>query len=697
MTALLATPTGDVTAGNVRRRPFTGPLLLATYILGLAATLASFHGAAHGSPRGDVFALFWLGVLPPFLITAVSVARKPTPARTTVALSALAAFGTLPKLFRTPSGPLYFDELAHWRQADDLAITGVVGAQNTMVKAIPDFPGLHDLTASLTQATGLSTWSVAVAVVIACHVLGLLGVFTLVTTVLRRVQTLSPDRALRIAGIAAVIYATNSSWMFFDTQFAYETLAVPLVIWAFVFSFAASQVRGARRVGALSGAAALALAAGITHHASAIILVGGLFVLVLITAVRSRSRAVLPVLGAAVLCSVGVGVWLSRSWSLLVGYLGPNFTGAWAQLTGLFGHPAVTAATSGSRSTHHGLFAGSTLPAYEIACSLATPLLLCAVVGTAVARTLRARFTKTPKPADTLGLWSTTESALLSVMAAAYFLSLPLLVTGAGNEVARRSWAYTWIGVGFVVAVFADTWLERRRVGTRRAQRGASVSKRAVVLLGLLSVITVGNVAGGQDEAYRMPGPYAVGSDTRGVDAELLGVASWMRSAVPAHSWVTTDRFTSAVLSSYGRQNSVTPWAHMPLWNLVTTEKLPDDVLQGLRSAQVVYAIVDDRMATSQSQSGFWYDKNEPAHVDNQPTPVPALRRLDCLPWSVPVFASEHYTIYRLDMSKYDAATEARVVALLTARAGATVSNANGKWQAPTTSALTALTSRSCS
>src|SRR5207253_2959399 len=95
-----------------------------------------------------------------------------------------------------------------------------------------------------------------------------------------------------------------------------------------------------------------------------------------------------------------------------------------------------------------------------------------------------------------------------------YFPSLPVMLTEAGNEGARRSWAFTYIGLSLLIAPIIP-WL------LRRAARWPHMEK---VTLGgvaaILSIMLVGNVSMQTNEYYRFPGPYVYGSDTRSTTAE---------------------------------------------------------------------------------------------------------------------------------------------------------------------------------
>jgi hypothetical protein len=689
----LAAPPARDRSGAARRAAFGA--VGGVYLVGAALLVASYHLAAH-DPGPAVFTVFWIGMLAPVVATVLALWSSRTAASARVGLLVvLAVFGTLPKLLRTPTGPLYFDELAHWRQVRNLVDTGVVGRPNGMLRTLPSFPGLHTLTATLEQLTGVSTWTAAVAVVVIAHVIGLLAVYALATVA---ASQLGADEAAssRIGAMTAVVYATNSSWLFFDTQFAYETLAVPLVF--SILTLALLAARTSHRRGVLTcSVAVLCLAVAIVHHSSALVVAGLLLVLTALSLRRGGDRA-----HARAALRVGVAglsalvVWLATSRELLVHYLGPYLTSGLSQLAALAGNISG-GSEHGSAAGSRRLFGGTSLPAYEVLAAFAAPLVLGAVVGTMLlvgGRSARRASLRRGLRVPAVGV--------LAVLTGAYFASLPFLLTVGMSDTARRSWTYSMGGVAFFVAIglssVAACWGAWRPI-RRRAAAGAAV--------GALCVVMVGNVAAGQNETYRFPGPRAEGSDIRGLDAEALGVAEWLAGNLPADSRLVTDRFTASLATSIGRQRLVIPWSGEPTWQLIAGDLMDPGYATALTGGRFDYLIVDDRMATLEPALGYWYDRNEPAWVHDAPTAVADVRRLDCVGWAAAVFATEHYTVYRVDLTRFD---HDELVALgegIAARTGQTAaerspsddaaaSSTDLRWDPPTAVALDVLRDRRC-
>ena len=150
------------------------------------------------------------------------------------------------------------------------------------------------------------------------------------------------------------------------------------------------------------------------------------------------------------------------------------------------------------------------------------------------------------------------------VLGLVYFPSTVFILAPAGAEGARRSWAFTWIGLCMLAAP-AVVWL--LDWAGQRARRWLRVSLRSG-LLAALAIALVGGTAAGLNAAYRFPGPFLYGSDTRSVTPELLGTSEWFTARFGAGNHIVTDRFTGLVFGSFGLQNPAVPSAGFPVYNL---------------------------------------------------------------------------------------------------------------------------------
>jgi len=168
------------------------------------------------------FIWFWLGMIVAELPLIAMLARRATSAAARSALIIVLGFVSyLPKLLRDPSGPIYHDEYVHWRATYDVIASGRLFEPTAIIPIIARYPGLHAATAAIVEITGLSLWQAATMLLLLCHIATLLGITTLA-------RSMGLDS--RAAALVAVIYGFNASYLYFDTQYAYESMAITIIV-----------------------------------------------------------------------------------------------------------------------------------------------------------------------------------------------------------------------------------------------------------------------------------------------------------------------------------------------------------------------------------------------------------------------------------------------------------------------------------
>jgi hypothetical protein len=241
--------------------------------------------------------------------------------------------------------------------------------------------------------------------------------------------------------------------------------------------------------------------------------------------------------------------------------------------------------------------------------------------------------------------------ALLGV---AYFPSTVFILAPAGAEGARRSWAFTWIGLCILVGPGAVSLLDW---AGRRANRWLRVSMRSA-LMGTLAIALVGGTAAGLDASYRLPGPFLYGSDARSITPELLAASKWFSDRFGTGNNIVTDRYTGLVFGSFGLQKTASPSAGFPVYNLYLAKPgapiEPAFLLFDLSFSDYTYLIVDGRMAYDQPELGVYFTPNEPASQFRSPNGRPVfygrLAKFNTIQWMIKVYQSDNYSIYRLNL-----------------------------------------------
>jgi len=638
MTAVseLAAPGAVIHTARYRGRRLSGKVIAPLLPpLGLAAGSVvvawAYADAATGSV-GDLwhFHRFWIGMA----LFVVPVLLRLCAARVTrgerlALVVATGLFDYLPKYLRGPGSPLYHDELAHWRQSEVTYATGQLFQPNPTIPILRSFPGLHALTVALRDLTGLGTFDTGVILPGLLHVVALLGIFVLAEQV-----TLSA----RVAALAALLYSFNPSFLFFDAEYAYESLGIVLCIWVVVALVAMQRAADdrPRQLAWFSIGLALAAACVVTHHLSSFIAVAvsiGVAIATTVGACRGTARRSAAVLACAFAAAVAI---LAAAWVFVVAtdvwnYLTPYLAKGSAELAAILHH------RDGARQ----LFALSVTPGYERLAAYLAPAI--AALGAIAGLWPRQR----RGPHET----GAPAAGALVLFGLLYFPSVPFVLTEAGNEGARRSWAFTYIGLVLLVAPVIPCLMDGI------ARLGAVVGALARgTLAALLMVLLVGNVSAFTNETYRFPGPYVYGSDVRSLTPELLAATRWVRDTQGVGNRVVADRFSALALASFGKQWPAAPSTGFPAWQLYFSTRRPSAMLLGeLRTSRYDYLVVDRRMARYLPRIGVYFEPDEPqAYRRVTPPPAAALDRYERMPWSIKLYQSENLAIYRLNFHMLD-------------------------------------------
>jgi hypothetical protein len=448
----------------------------------------------------------------------------------------------------------------------------------------------------------------------------------------------------RTGSIIAILYGLNSSFLYFDTQYAYESMAITLLVWALVaYVRAIRSQSGRERVAWAVLTVAFSAGTVVTHHLST-------FTLVLIMALVSLAvslpwlargdgwgRSAMTAWSLTLVTTLIAGAWFHFVAPATFSYLSPYLSQGLSELI---------QATNGSGATRQ-LFGASLSPWWEQKSAYLVPVFALGL-GVGGLLLIRARI-------QGGHLRRGRRRALLfafALLGLVYFPSTIFILSPSGAEGARRSWAFTWIGL-CILAGPAVVWLlDWARCLTRQWLR---VSLRSGLLVAL-AIALVGGVAGGSDVSYRFPGPFLFGSDARSVTPELLGTSQWFSAHFGAGNNIVTDRDTGLVFGSYGLQNPAAPSAGFPAYNLDLAQPgapLEPPYLQyELSGSDYNYLIVDGRMAYEVPENGVYFETDEPRFLTKSGKPIfyGRLANFDLIPWMVKVFQSDNYSIYRLDL-----------------------------------------------
>ena len=580
-----------------------------------------------GGYLGSSINLFWLGMLL-FSTFALAILLKPelSPTVSYLAVSLAALLVTVPKVALSVGGPVYGDEILHWRQTLDLISSGKIGQQNVVLPVLADYPGLHGLTATLAGFSGLSAWTVAIVVVVVSKLLLLAGVLALTRAI---------TSSLRAGALAALLYAMSPNIMFFDSQFAYESLALVFFVWALAFLARAHRSQGSRF--AMNGLAMIcAVACLITHHLTSVALLSVVSVAVLsigVQTARGRERGTGDRALSAWLAvfTVILGLWWLPRLDRIGVYLS-NIVGGGAAGLARLAQRVTGSDTSGGAARE--LFAQSAAPSWTRALAFLTPLAVVIVAGIAL-RTVRGQ---------RLGPLQRAAAAL----ALTYLVAMVLILTPGGDEIGHRALGFAWIGI----AVIVGSWLH---IVTRHG-RSKAVALATVALGG---AVFVGNVTAGALPEAMLPGPQVFGVDSRSGGSEATALSSWVRRVEGKGGKVIADRYVSLELSR-GALAAPAP-ARTSFWELFFRSGRPEPyVLSELADRGYNLIAIDERMYRLRPLTGNYLAPAEPANVFTSQGASPAAQRKFDAPWASRVYASPTYSMFRFDRRALDTCTRVR-------------------------------------
>lgn len=606
----------------VPRGPIAELIAVGLVIIGALLVTVAYREAP-ASRISSYDPTFWAGMVLAYL----AVTWRATSGRYTVQwLGLLGLFTVLPKFWMSRNGPVYFDETAHFSLLEQTIAGGKIFQYSPLLPIGTYYPGLESMAATVHWLTGLSPWDSALALLAVAHSLVLVQVYYIA-------------RALQVphrwAAVAAPVYATNPSFVYEDMQFAYESVAILLmltIVRLYLEALAAERSGGRTWRQTLTTSlliAALSVGCVVTHHLTSLtgtclLLLGALFVKP-ISGFADRKggrRRLFARWSPALLLGGCFALWIALIAPETVPYLFPHVSQPAAQLIAL---------GSGSKASgiFRSLFSHSTAPKYEQVAAVSAPVLISLALLAVSLRWLRRRRLRANF------LWPI-------VLTAAYLVSLPLTLIAAGAAGAHRTWASTFIGVTMLPAALVPMY------GLAACRRWLRAAFAAAGAAGLV-ILLVGNIAAGTPIDYRFPGGYKFGSDTLDVTPETLTLVRWVHAHLGRFPRIVTDRFTAVALT--GRAGAFTPLQtrQTPIAAIWYNHHPPQPSLMfTLQRQRDGYLVVDVRDAEYSGTESPLFVAGEPARV-----PERNIARLEKWPWLKLLYATRHYRVYRIDYNRY--------------------------------------------
>jgi hypothetical protein len=565
-------------------RNLTGPTLL---VMSLGVLLmAAVANAGRAGNTGTLLEAGWIaGLILIYATAALRIVARSTPVVERVAVAiGLGLVLQFSRLVLNPTSFVFHDELIHAETLRQIDQTGRLFSFNPLLPVSAYYPGLEVVTDAVQRLTGLSAFTAATVVLMIARLIMVLGIIALIRVI---------TGSYRAGAVGVLVYVANPQLLFFNSQYSYQTLALPLALLC-IYLFAVRR-RGTRLslVLPMAGMAAVVF----THHLTAALLIAAFAAWLVLVIVTGRR----PPVGA----SSGAIERRSRVHRLDTRDLG-LITGWGILLLALSvfnpGNPItsyLTAISDSSTGQLLGLTEGQNSKALfaDSAGTGPTPweqVLLIAAVLIATASLLLV-----------LGYLRTNWRAArpLALLVGLIALLYPLIPAGhltqATAEVGDRAAGFIFIGTALVIGAW---WWHRRR--HRVIQLAFAVGCTAVFL---------GNVVlGAGPTAEQLPGPFEISADARSVDAKNLAAANWENTALPRESVVYADRTSGLLAAAIGGQDTVLHVStNIDASRLLLAPSVTSSDLVLIRQTKLDYLIVDTRLSTGLPHQQVYIESGE--------------------------------------------------------------------------------------
>jgi hypothetical protein len=505
------------------------------------------------------------------------VARRVTRTSRTAAALALALVSTLQWRLTDPLLFTGFDEQLHLRTLVDITTSHSLGQPNPLLEVSPHYPGMEAVAAALEQ--------LGLPMTIAATITILLARVVLVLVLSRVVEDLTGN--VRAAGLAVAVYALSQQFFFFNSQFAYQTLAVPLALAAVACIVRARRSPDPRS--AMWGSSICIVAVAVTHHITGALLTAFL----LAWAISSRRGPGARALWLASLVSVlTMVVWSLTQWAALVEYFGPVFQTFFTELHG-----------SGQRRQAFADSSGVTTPLWErLAILYYAGLVSLLTVALAFPRLRKIRIGRfvlggSPRPDG-------RRTSLLIVLPA---LVVPLTFAARSlpqvGEFLNRATTFVFLALA-VLAGTTFAALRHRRLTASRGFRWALVLIATGLYVG-------GTVLGNGPDWQRLPGQWLAGAENRSMDSETLAAVQWADDNIRPGSRIAADRISGDLLAARARLWVVSKEKEADPASLYFADTWGQDQMQTIRKLHLQYLFVDERLSTQLPHVGVYFHPGE--------------------------------------------------------------------------------------
>jgi hypothetical protein len=516
--------------------------------------------------------LFWIGLAVMVLPVVIRLASAEPSRRERIALVLLLGMSLyLVKVMHSPVAFTFPDELSHLRNVGEILETHRLFQENPIQPTTAFYPGLPTVTSTLSSLSGLSVFSAGLLVIGAARLILFLALYLLFEQV---------SGSARAAGLATVFYMANPNFLYWTAEYAYEPLALPLLIFVLLMVAKKEMANDGTRSGAWTVAALLVLlTVVITHHMSSYIVTGLLGAITVLFIIFSRGKR----WGPWQLTLAGLfaaSFWLIFVANLTIKYLSPVLGGAIEAFVKMIME----------EETSRQLFMSSKGPTE--ASTSSTPLWEQLVaMGSVVVIALGL-------PLGALEIWKWHRSKVFALLLGAIALSyLPvqtLRFTKAGWETANRSSEFLFIGIGFVLALgIIRFWL---------SHWSGWASK--MILGGLTVALFFGGLIAGWPPRARLSRPYVIDTGGYLVRPQNVTVSEWMLEYLGPDNRIAASRANAKVFGAHGQH----PFTDKgPIKNMFLSDSFGRSERKSLLRRDIQYVVSDRQNVSWDHMIGYYF------------------------------------------------------------------------------------------
>jgi hypothetical protein len=587
----------------------TGRFPLVALCAGVGLLVCSLANALSRAALEPPILLYWLGIL--ILVVPIFYRLTSWDASTgeRFALVCLLGLGLyLVKVVHDVPQFTFFDELIHSYNAQQAAEHHRLFTANPILEATPSYPGFSGATTALMSITGLSVYPAGLILV---------GVARLVLVASLFLVFLRVSGSGRIAGLGVAIYAGNFNFIFWGAQYAYESLALPLLVLALMVlaEREASDTSRWREWGVPMLLATAAIV--VTHHLTSYALAGVLAALALAYWYVHRTwKAPNPWPFAVLVIALAVA-WLVVVASSTLGYLTPVLSNAVEAIT----H------TIAGESPPRGVFesSSSTIPPTPFP-ARAVALLALAALAIGLPFGLREFWRRDRRKPFAI---------IFALGSLGFFGTLALRLTPPAWETGNRASEFLFIGLAFILAGAALAAL--RRWADWRGARP--------LIAGSIALVVVGGAISGWPWDAQLSQPMRVAADGRTIVSPPLGMAEW------ADERIRDGRFAAGIadaglLLSPGNKVAIAG-TNPDIEDIIDGESLEGWELPLLRENNLRYLVADRRAVNDDTLRGYFFARPGSPTAEREPKSV--IAKFNDVPGAARIYTNGSITVFDLE------------------------------------------------